>query len=122
MISNFLFLMGDAYVGENICGDTNILKALRFVGYLLALARLFVPLLIIGFGIFDIYKTVIAGTMDSFSKQLKSFGMRLIIGILIFFVPTICGVVLNQLEGFNVISSEYKSCEKCLLSPFKCNP
>lgn len=122
MISNFLILMEDTHIGDNICGETNVLKAVRFVGYFLALARLFVPIIIIGFGIFDIYKTVIAGTTDSFIKQLKSLGLRFVIGVLIFFIPTLISSVLTELEGFNVISSEYKSCEKCLLKPFNCNP
>ena len=72
------------YIGENICDDAKVISGLKIVGYVLTLAKLFVPLIIIGWGIFDIYKSVMAGTTDSLSNQFKSLAFRLVIGIFIF--------------------------------------
>lgn len=121
-ILNAFTMIGEDYIGDNVCSEANVLKALRFVGYIVTIARYFVPLLIIGFGTLDLYKSVMAGTTDSFSKQVKNLGFRLIIGIFIVFVPTLLSAILSQVDAFNSIDGEYHSCEVCVLDPFNCNP
>lgn len=121
-ILNALTMIGEEYIGDNICSDVNALKALRFVGYMVTIARYFVPLLIIGFGTLDLYKTIMAGTTDSLSKQVKSLAFRLILGLLIVFLPTFLSAILSQVDAFNTIDGEYHSCEVCVLDPFNCNP
>lgn len=113
---NFLILEN---VGDNFCEmGGNVTKALRMVGYLLFVAKLFVPIIIVGFATFDLYKSVMEGSTDSLSKQLKAIGFRLIIGILIFFLPTFVNILLTQLGSDK---SEYANCQTCLLEPFDCN-
>lgn len=121
-ILNALTLIGEEYIGDNICSDSNALKALRFVGYMVTIARYFVPLLIIAFGTLDLYKSVMSGTADSFSKQAKNLGFRIIIGIFIMFVPTLLSVILSFTDSFGSIEGEYHQCEVCVLEPFSCNP
>ncbi len=121
-ILNALTMIGEEYIGDNVCSDTNVLKALRFVGYMVTIARYFIPLLIIGFGTFDLYKTVMAGTTDSLSKQAKSLGFRILLGLIIVFLPTLLNTILSQIDAFNSINGEYHSCEVCVLDPFNCNP
>lgn len=121
-ILNALTLIGEDYVGDNVCSEPDVLKAIRFVGYLVTIAKYFVPIIIIGFGTLDLYKAVTNGSTDSFSKQIKSLGMRIILGVFIMFAPALLQVVLNSLDGFIGISGEYESCANCLLDPFNCNP
>ena len=121
-ILNMLTMLGEDYIGDNICSDTNALKALRFVGYMVTIARFFVPLLIIGFGTLDLYKSVMAGSTDSLSKQAKSLGIRIVIGIFIVFVPTLLSAILSSIDSFGNIEGEYHNCEVCVLEPFSCNP
>lgn len=111
---NFIILEN---IGDNFCEEPNVLGAVRIIGYLLLLLKLFVPIIIIGFGIFDMYKSIVASGSDSFSKQLKSLMNRIIIGIFIFFVPTLINLILNQLDNY---TWKIKSCQRCLLEPFDC--
>ena len=103
------------YIGEGFCDDEKIIAGLKIVGYILSLAKLFVPLIIIGWGIFDIYKSVMAGTTDSLSSQFKSLAFRLIIGIFIFFIPTLLNLFLNGLPNY---TADIKGCQQAILDPF----
>lgn len=109
------------YIGDNVCDDSRVRTALRVVGYFIFIAKMLVPIIIIGFGTFDLYKAVINGGSDSISKQAKTLGMRILVGILIFFVPTIVNLVLGQLTAYRAISSDITGCQTCLLDPFNCN-
>lgn len=120
MLENFFLFLDDAHVGDNICSDSNALKALRFVGYILFIAKIIVPMIIVIFGSIDLAKSVIAGTTDSLTKQAKSIGFRILIGLLIFFLPTLINVVLSATPSFDEINGEYTSCKDCMLSPFSC--
>lgn len=122
VLNALTMLADDIHIGDNVCSDTNVLKALRFVGYIVTIARYFVPLLIIGFGTLDLYKAVMGGSSDSFTKQIKGLGMRLVIGIFIVFVPTLLHLVLSQIDSFGTLEGEYHNCEICVLEPFDCNP
>lgn len=123
VVLNALTMFADnVHIGDNVCTDSNVLKALRFVGYIITIARYFVPLLIIGFGTLDLYKAVTGGSSDSFTKQIKGLGMRLLIGIFIVFVPTFLHLILSQIDSFSTLNGEYSNCEVCVLDPFNCNP
>ena len=106
------------HVGDNVCSDAKVMTALRFVGYLVFVARIFVPLIIVGYGIFDIYKVVIAGQGDVFTKQIKSFGFRIVIGILIFLFPPIIGWFTGT---FGTMDESNEVCVNCVLEPFECS-
>ncbi len=121
-ILNAFTMLGEDYIGDNICADSNVLKALRFVGYMVTIARYFVPLLIIGFGTLDLYKAVMGGSSDSLTKQAKSLGFRVLLGLFIVFVPTFLSLILSQVDAFGSIEGEYHNCEVCVLDPFHCNP
>ena len=106
------------HVGDNVCSDSKVLTALRFVGYLVFVARIFVPLIIVLFGIFDIYKVVIAGQSDVFMKQIKRFGFRIVIGLLVFFLPPIIGWFTGT---FGTMDESNEVCVDCVLQPFECS-
>lgn len=121
-IINALTLIGEDYIGDNVCSETGVLKALRFVGYMITIARYFVPLIIIGWGTLDLYKAVTGGSSDSFTKQIKGLGYRVLIGLFIVFVPTLLHMILSQIDSFATLDGEYRNCEVCVLDPFNCNP
>ena len=112
-------VLADEYVLENPCSDPRILQVLHFAGYLLFIAKITVPLIIIGYGSFDLFKAVIDKDEKSFTKQLKIFGMRLLTGVLVFFIPTIIYAAFNLSSEINpaINSSRYKTCSNCLLKP-----
>ncbi len=107
----------DEHIGDNFCETKNVLSVLRMIGYALTLLKVFVPIIIIIWGTLKLYNVVVSGTTDSLNKQLKNLAYRVIIGVCIFFVPTLVDAVLK-----NFIPEDAMKCEVCVLKPFSCNP
>lgn len=61
----------------------------------LNIIKIVVPIILIGFGIFDFTKAVFASSEDDMKKAQQNFIKRLVIAILIFFVPVIVDLILN---------------------------
>lgn len=57
--------------------------------------RIIIPVGLIGLGIFDFSKAVIASKEDEMKKAQQTFIKRLIIGIAIFFVPTVVNLIID---------------------------
>ena len=85
------------------------------------LARLAVPILIIIFGSKDFIDAVMTGKTDTLKQDAMKLGWRVIVGLFIFFIPTIANAFLNGLSYYRVISDDINQCQNCLLSPFNEN-
>ena len=81
----------------DFASDTcNYLKPfLSIVGYLVMIVKIVIPILLIVFGMLDVGKSVIASKPDEVTKNLKSFAMRSIAAVLIFFIPSLVSVLIN---------------------------
>lgn len=111
----------DSEVAKNPCNEEDILKALRVIGYILFIVKFLVPLIIIGYGTFDIFKSVADKDEKSLSKQLKQLGIRVITGLVIFLIPNIVDAAFSISDKLNIIeTSQYKKCSKCILNPASC--
>lgn len=109
------------YVAENPCDENSIKTVMRLFGYVLLIARVAVPLIIIGLGTFDLAKSVIDKDEKSLTKQIKQLGIRILAGLLVFFVPNIVAVVFSMSDKLNIIETgQYKTCADCLLKPGNC--
>ena len=64
----------------DVCG--NLAPLLRLVGYVVTIFKIVIPLLLIVFGMLDVGKSVVAGKPDEVTKNLKSFAMRCVAGIM----------------------------------------
>lgn len=102
-------------VGSNFCADFG--STLRLVSISILIVRILVPLLIIIMGTFDIYKSVTSGKADDLKKQMITFGKRIIIGLMVFFLPSFVNLVVNALDDS---PSDYKTCLSCISSPSNC--
>ena len=108
----------DQYLAQEPCNENSIRKVLKIFGYILMIAKFIVPLLIIGFGTFDLYKAVIDKDDKSLGKQLKRFGIRVVTGFLVFFVPNFVNAIFGMSDKTDVMETEqYKICVECLLDP-----
>ena len=102
----------DGYVAQNFCSD--IIKTLRLVSISVMIVRICVPIFIIVMGTMDIYNTVSSGKNDDLKKNLTTLGKRMIIGLIVFFIPTIVRLVVNGLGGND---SNYQVCVNCIDNP-----
>ena len=106
----------DGYVAQNFCSD--IIKTLRLVSISVMVVRICVPMFIIIMGTLDIYNTVSSGKTDDLKKNLTILGKRMIIGLIVFFIPTIVRLVVNGLGGND---SNYQVCVNCIDNPRNCH-
>lgn len=105
------------HVGEGFCSEKEVVQAIHTVGYLLFIAKMIVPFIIIIFGIIDLTKGIL--DPDKIVKtSVKSLCYRLAIGLLVFFAPTLIDVVLDMAQDISVISQDSEPCRKALLDPW----
>ena len=67
----------------------------------------------------DLGKAVVGSKDDEIKKAAKSLGMRVLAGIVIFFVPTIVGFAFSLADGFNA-DVDYSVCQACITNPDGC--
>ncbi len=100
---------------STFCTQTK--ELLSFVGYILLIFKIIIPIIIIIYGMIDFGKAVVAEKDDDIKKSAKSLGRRAIAGIIIFFIPTIVTWVFGQVSTWGTDHTEFKKCEDCLLRP-----
>ena len=93
---------------------------LTLVGYVVTIIKVVIPLLLIIFGMLDVGKSVVASKPDEVNKSLKSFAMRCIAAILIFFIPSIVGVLLDAVyQTGETDASGWRCCWEYVINPTK---
>lgn len=106
---------------SKFCTDDGVKKSLRFIGYLLLVVKIFVPLIIIVIGSFDFYKSVTSGKDEDLKKDITRLGRRVVTGIIIFFIPTIVNFLLSTVASWSGDHTRYTSCTSCLFNPTSCS-
>lgn len=91
-LGNLLYVLEDNFA-TNTC-DT-LAPFLKIVGYIVTIFKIVIPLLLVVFGMLDVGKSVVAGKPDEVTKNLKSFAMRCVAAVLIFFIPSIVSVLID---------------------------
>lgn len=66
-----------------------------FLKEIFHLTKFIVPIIIIGFGLFDFIKAITAQSQDEIKKAMNKLVKRLIIGICIFVLPTVLDFLLK---------------------------
>lgn len=102
------------------CSDPNFIAPFRFIGRIFSVIKILIPLLIIGFGVWDFFRAVVAAKDDEIKKSMKSLIMRVISGIIIFFIPAIIHFVFRLIDEWDNYESDYSKCSLCITEPNKC--
>lgn len=106
------------YVAAEPCNDNNIRNVLKIAGLLLLLAKFIVPLLIIFYGVLDLYKSVIDKDEKSLPKQTRMLILRVVTGLIVFFIPNLVHGIFKASDKLNIIDTDdYKTCASCVLDP-----
>ncbi len=101
-----------------LCSD--LWEIWQIIGWVLWIFKIAIPIIIIVFGMIDLGKAVVASKDDEIKKSVKSLVMRAIAGIIIFFVPTIIGVIFGIVGDFSEVEPEYDICRACITDPGSC--
>ena len=103
-----------------ICSD--LWQVWQIIGWVLWIFNIVIPIIIIIFGMIDLGKAVVASKDDEIKKSVKSLAMRAVAGIVIFFIPTLVGVIFRVVDDFAAddIQGQYGVCSTCITDPGDC--
>ncbi|MBO5475309.1 MAG: hypothetical protein J5982_02245 [Bacilli bacterium] len=108
------FSLGD------FCTQTS--QILGFVGWILTIVKISMPLVIIGYGIMDLGKAVVASKDDEIKTATKRLLWRAVAGVAIFLMPSLILWLFGTISDFNEAYNEgFQPCETCLLYPWDCD-
>ena len=106
---------------NNICNNSEILNTIRIIGIIIAIIKVVIPLLIIIFGMIDFGKAVISSDEKEINKSTTRLIKRIIVGISIYFIPTIILTLFDVLEISEIHNSDnFYKCTTCLLDTNTC--
>lgn len=105
----------DEYIGDDFCNLAGTKAGLNVLSWILLILRLMIPIIIIFRGTLDVYKIVISGETKDILPAAKSLGCRIVIGVFIFFIPTLIKSCIGYL-----LPESYDACAQCLLRPGEC--
>lgn len=88
----YINLLADSFASSTC---TTLKPFLNIVGYVVIIVKIVIPILLVVFGMLDVGRSVIASKPDEVTKNLKSFAMRCVAAVLIFFIPSIVSVLIN---------------------------
>ena len=107
--------VNDTSIGE-ICSMPQYRKTTRFFGTIVTFAKYIVPIIIIAFGIMDLYKAVTGVKDDEIKKAFKAIMVRIAAGVLIFLLPGLVQFFFNMLNEWSNYKVDVCCCTECLLN------
>ncbi len=79
------------------CNDTGGLFSI--LGIFVTAIKIFIPIALIVFGMIDMGKAVTNGKEEEIKKSLMTFIRRAIAAVVVFFIPTIVGVIMQLVNN-----------------------
>lgn len=111
----------DRVAVTNYCSeDLELLKTFKFIGRILSVVKILIPLVIIILGVVDFFRAVMASKDDEIKKSMKSLMFRAISGVVIFFLPTIINLIFMLIDDWGNYRTDYSVCSTCVTNPSKC--
>lgn len=92
------------------CSSKGVLTTFNVLHMLLTIARVCVPLILIIIGSIAFFKATISNDEKANAKAFKDLMISVIIGIIIFFIPTIVYAIVNMAKGDD---ASFKNCNVC---------
>ena len=101
------------------CNDGKVARTFKFIGLMFFVAKILVPAIIIIVGIVDLVKVITSGKEEEMKKHVKNLGIRVIIGVLIFLLPSIINAIYGVASDLvsDGGTSAFDNCEACLMTP-----
>ncbi len=99
---------------------TQTADILNFVGWVITLIKIAMPILIIVFGVLDFGKAVVGADEKVIKKSVTTLGIRVVAGLVIFFIPSIIVWLFGLVNAYNNMVGDFGICQTCLLAPWNC--
>lgn len=112
---------GETNTSGSIDYCTGLKSTFIIIGHVVNIAKIFIPIIIIGLGIMDFFKAIIASKDDEIKKSSKSLIMRTIAGVVVFFIPVFIELVFSWVSGWSEnYEKQYQECFKCIWDVNSC--
>lgn len=108
-------LLADQFDMNTFC--TGSAGLLQFVGYILTIVKIAIPILIVAFGLLDFGKAVVGSKDELIKKSAISLLRRVVAGIVIFFLPTLVLTIFDAISDYANNKDDFENCKACLLHP-----
>lgn len=102
----------------DLCTSSAGQRLFGFVGYIIIFLQITIPVILIIMGSIDFIKALTAQKSDEIKKAQTAFIKRLILGVVIFFVPMVVKFVIGLVGGNDFTTN---ACLSCLSEPTKCS-
>lgn len=110
-----MFLIQEVSNISSICTLDSYKTIVKLIGVLMQWICVFVPIVIIIFGVKDLYNVIAGkGTDETLNKSIKSIVIRIVAGVGIFLLPGIVTFVLSWVSTWSEYESSFDVCTKCV--------
>ena len=109
---------GSLATSSEYCGKLK--EPLKFIGNIVLVVKILIPLVIIAFGMIDFFRAMIGSKDEEIKKSTRSLLFRCIAGIVIFLLPTLISFIFSLIDSWASIEGEFNACQKCVLNVREC--
>lgn len=100
---------------DGFCAQTA--EIFQFVGWVVFILKILIPVAMIVLGIIGLGKAVIADDDKEIKTQVNRLITRFIAAVFIFFLPSLIGALFGLVNGFKEVQPDYQVCVDCVTSP-----
>jgi len=80
---------------QTFCSNSGVQTLFSILGFGVTAIKIAIPIILIIWGMLDMGKAVTSGKDDEIKKQLVTFLKRAVAAILVFFIPSIVGLIMQ---------------------------
>ncbi len=100
----------------DICSQNGVKQVLHIAGYILFVAKLVIPLLLIIMGTIDVVNALKDPDDKTMKDSMSKFAKRIIAAVIIFFIPTIVNFGFSLIDDATDFTN-FSECGECIFRP-----
>ena len=104
---------------SNICEEKKVKNVVKFIGFLIVIIKILIPLGLIIFGAISFAQAMISGESEDVKKSAIGFLIKFIAAVVIFAIPTILNYIINIIDDSSA-NKTYTKCTTCLFDTKNC--
>ena len=101
---------------KNLCNSTGVLRGLMTARKIVDMVKICVPLILIIIGSITLGSAVISNDSDAISKSGKNLFTKVVIGLIIFMIPTAITATVNIMTDYEKEDSRFTRCKVCFFN------
>lgn len=114
--NNYNYILDVSAIDALSCSNENVMKVLELFSVLFIILKVAIPLIIVILGIISLAKVIISDDQNMLSNAISSLIKKFLIGVFIFFIPTLISTIIGYIDDADNVRSEYRACTECLLN------